>query len=80
MAIRHVLDEPAVAAAIIGARHAHHLPDTLAALHIELTDHDRETLLGCTGGASGPRGDVYTLERTAGGRHAAIMRYNLNTA
>lgn len=28
--------------------------------------------------AKGPLGDVYQLERLKGGRHAAIMRYNLN--
>jgi hypothetical protein len=27
--------------------------------------------------ALGPTGEVYGLERVRGGRHAAIMRYNL---
>ncbi|MBL0169521.1 MAG: aldo/keto reductase [Gemmatimonadaceae bacterium] len=80
VAIRCVLDEPAVAAAIVGARHARHLPDTLAALELHLRHEERGALHALLEHASGPSGDVYALERTKGGRHAAIMRYNLNTA
>ena len=79
VAIRHVLDEPAVAAAIVGARHAHHLPAILAATELVLTLTEHDALQTLLGHASGPLGDVYALERTKGGRHAAIMRYNLNT-
>ncbi len=79
VALRYVLDQPAVAAAIVGARHAGHLPATLAAASLSVTDDDRVALRALRDMATGPLGDVYELERDKGGRHAAIMRYNLNT-
>jgi hypothetical protein len=30
--------------------------------------------------AKGPHGDVYALEREKGGRHARIMKYELNAS
>jgi aryl-alcohol dehydrogenase-like predicted oxidoreductase len=80
VAVRWVLDQPLVAAAIVGARHARHLPATLAALSVPLSTAERSALSGALGAGSGPSGDVYTLERETGGRHAAIMRYGLNRA
>jgi aryl-alcohol dehydrogenase-like predicted oxidoreductase len=79
VAVRAVLDEPAVAAVIVGARHAQHLPATLSALTFTLTDTERATLRALIDAAPGPAGDVYGLERDPGGPHAGIMRYNLNT-
>lgn len=79
VAIRHVLDQPTVAAGIVGARHAGHLPATLAAAHLTLTADERAALNALLATATGPLGDVYSLEREKGGRHASIMRYNLNT-
>jgi len=78
VALRAVLDEPAVTAVIVGARHAAHLPATLAALSIELTAGERGAIVALQRVAPGPQGDVYTLERDANGAHAGIMRYNLN--
>ncbi len=79
IALRLVLDEPAVAATIIGARHAGHLAATLSSLDVALTAEERRQVQSLIGAFPGPRGDVYALERDKGGRHAAIMRYNLNT-
>ena len=79
IAIRAVLDEAAVSAAIVGARHAGHLAATVQALQITLTDDERSALLAHVHAANGPNGDVYALEREKGGRHASIMKYNLNT-
>lgn len=78
VAVRWVLDQPGVAAAIVGARHARHLPGTLAALDVTLSDEERRALADALGAGPGPTGDVYELEREKGGRHAAIMRYGLN--
>ncbi len=79
IALRAVLDEPDVAAVIVGARHAGHLPATLAALTLPaFTPAERATLRALQQDAPGPEGDVYTLERDRHGRHGAIMRYNLN--
>jgi len=81
VALRWVLDQPAVGAAIIGARNVAHLPATLAALRLTLTDAERSAIASSIeGDGPGPLGDVYTLEREKGGRHAVIMRYGLNAA
>ena len=79
IAIRHVLDHPAVAAVIVGARSTAHLTPTLAATQLTLSTADRDALSALLSSATGPNGDVYALEREKGGRHASIMRYNLNT-
>ncbi len=79
VAIRAVLDEPAVTSVIVGARTAAHLPNTLAALRLSLTNDDRAAIQVHVASAAGPRGDVYSLERDPDGVHAGIMRYNLNT-
>lgn len=78
VALRWVMDQPMVAAAIVGARHASHLPSTIAALALALSADDLAALDVVLADATGPRGDVYSLEREKGGRHSAIMRYNLN--
>jgi aryl-alcohol dehydrogenase-like predicted oxidoreductase len=80
VALAHVLGQAPVAAAIVGARSAAHLPATLAAATLTLSDTDRATLASLTSAAAGPLGDVYELERDKSGRHAAIMRYNLNAS
>lgn len=79
IALRYVLDQPSVAAAIVGARHAGHLPATLAATTLSITPAEQSTLQALLNTATGPLGDVYALEREKSGRHASIMRYNLNT-
>ncbi len=76
--LRCVLDTPIVSAVIVGARSAVHVAATLAALEIALTDDERRTIDALVECRSGPAGDVYELERVTGGRHAAIMRTNLN--
>ncbi|MBK6485908.1 MAG: aldo/keto reductase [Gemmatimonadetes bacterium] len=80
VAIRWVLDQPAVAAVIVGARHAGHLDDTRRALALQLTDADRTAIDDVLALATGPLGDVYDLERDREGAHGRIMRYNLNAA
>ncbi len=80
IAIRYVLDQPPVAAAIVGARSTAHLAPTIAATTIALTLAERSLLASILAQATGPLGDVYELEREKGGRHASIMRYNLNTS
>lgn len=78
VAIRWVLDQPGVAAAIVGARDASHLPHTVAALGLHLTDDDRAELDAILARSRGPTGEVYALERDRHGAHGRIMRYNLN--
>jgi aryl-alcohol dehydrogenase-like predicted oxidoreductase len=78
VAMRWVLDQPGVAAIIVGVRHAGHLPAITSALALRLTQEDREAIAAVQAGADGPAGDVYGLERIKGGAHASIMRYTLN--
>jgi aryl-alcohol dehydrogenase-like predicted oxidoreductase len=78
VALRWVLDRPAVAAAIVGTRHRGHFESIEAAFRISLTDEDRAEIGSATGEDPGPPGDVYQAERVPGGRHSTIMRYDLN--
>ncbi len=78
VATRWVLDQPGVAAAIVGARYADHLAQTLAVFSLKLDDDDRARLAPLLATHPGPEGDTYTLERDKGGRHGRIMKYNLN--
>ncbi len=78
VAMRYVLQKSQVAAVIVGARNASHLTATLAALDFELDAADLLHIEAVTGESNGPGGDTYSLERIKGGRHASIMKYNLN--
>ncbi len=78
VATRWVLDRPHVAGAIVGARYADHLPDTLSVFRFALDDADRAVLDDVLRHATGPLGDTYTLERDREGRHGRIMKYDLN--
>jgi aryl-alcohol dehydrogenase-like predicted oxidoreductase len=77
VAIRWVLDQPGVAGVIVGARHRSHLAPSCAALELSLDAADLARLAAIQASARGPSGDVYALERVRGGRHASIMRYDL---
>lgn len=79
VATRWVLDQPQVAAAIVGARYARHLPQTLQVFDFALDDDDRAAIAAIHARANGPNGPVYGLEGDRGSRHGRIMKYNLNT-
>ena len=80
VAIRVILDRPGVAAVIVGMPRRERIRELRAAFSLRLTDADRRELAEATGPSPGPLGDVYAAEREGGGRHAAIMRYDLNAA
>ncbi len=77
VALRWVLDQPGVSGAIVGARHARHLDQTIQAFAVALEDGDRAAIARVQSASTGPQGDVYDLERVKGGSHASIMRYTL---
>lgn len=79
VATRYVLDQPQVAAAIVGARYARHLPRMLQVFGWSLDAADRKALEAVLSQADGPTGLVYGLERDRGSRHGRIMKYNLNS-
>ena len=76
VATRWALDQPAVAAAIVGIRSERSVESALRVLELELDQHDRESLAAVL--PQTPPGDVYDLERVPGGPHAGIMKYDLN--
>ncbi len=80
VATRFVLDRPQVAGAIVGARYADRLPETLAVFDLVLDATDRDRIDDVLRDGTGPSGDVYDLERDRTGRHGTIMKYNLNQA
>lgn len=80
VATRWILDRPGVAAAIIGARYADRLDESLAVFRVALDDADRSKIGSILEQARGPLGDTFALERDREGRHGRIMKYNLNAA
>ena len=78
VATRWVLDQPHVAAAIVGARYAAHLPEHLQVFGFALDAQDRAAIEKLVSECPGPQGDTYALERDRTGRHGRIMKYNLN--
>ncbi|MEL7461412.1 MAG: aldo/keto reductase [Pseudomonadota bacterium] len=74
-----VLTRPGVAAAIVGARYARHLPQTLQVFDVALDADDLATIDAVLSAAASPQGPVFGLERDRTGRHGRIMKYNLNT-
>ncbi len=79
VALRAMLDNPEVAAAIVGARYADRLPKTLQVFDVTLSAEDQAELRAVLDRRQGPHGDVFGLERDTEGRHGKIMKYNLNS-
>ena len=73
-----ILERAQVAAAIVGATSAAHLPAHRRAAAVRLDDADRAAIAAVTDRRRGPAGDVYELERDREGRHGRIMKYALN--
>ena len=78
VAVRWVLDQPGVAAAIVGARYADKLASTLEVFTFQLTQADHALIAPLLAAAPGPAGEPYSLERDKTGRHGRIMKYELN--
>lgn len=80
VATRWVLDRPGVTAVILGAASAAHAADNLRVFALTLDREDLERIDAVLADHSGPSGDVYSVERTPGGRHGAIMKTHLNAS
>lgn len=78
VAVRWVLDQPGVAAAVVGARYADKLASTLEVFTLNLSAADHALLEPLLAAAPGPAGEPYSLERDKTGRHGRIMKYELN--
>ena len=78
VALRFVLDQPGVAAAIVGFSSVARMRDNRRALEMRLTPADHARIRAHTDAAFGPSGDIFGLERQRDGPHGRIMRYDLN--
>ena len=78
VAVRWVLDQPGVAAAIVGARYADRLASTLQVFGFRLDAQDHALLQPLLDACPGPDGEPYSLERDKQGPHGRIMKYDLN--
>jgi aryl-alcohol dehydrogenase-like predicted oxidoreductase len=78
VASRYVLEKPQVAAMVIGARNANHVDDMKKMFDFSFDTEDVAKLEAVFKQAKELDGDIYNLEREKGGRHANIMKYNLN--
>lgn len=77
VATRYILQKESVGAVIVGARNTRHLRDTVRLFSFELDEEDMVAIDRVTDRAEGPAGGVYGLERIKDGKHAVIMKYNL---
>ena len=73
-----VLEQPQVAAVIVGARNQAHALANAGIMDVVLDADDRSRIAAVIAQGNGLEGDVYTLERDRHGRHGSIMHYNLN--
>ena len=55
-----------------------HLKEAIAATHLKLTSTQLTQIDQVLEESVGPAGKVYEIERHSTGKHASIMRYNLN--
>lgn len=78
IAARWALDKPQVAAALIGAKDASHLDETLAVFRVKLDAADRATLDALAAASPGAPGDCYAVERDPESIHKRIMQMNQN--
>lgn len=78
IATRWVLDRSQVAALLLGTRNAAHLENNLRVFSLRLDADDRAELDTVLRRARGPLGEPFGLERVLGGRHATLMKTDLN--
>lgn len=77
-AARWVLDQPAVAAIIIGVRNSRHVEDNAKIFSFDLTPQEKEKLRNFISGYSNLKGEPFELERTIGSKYRNIMHMNIN--
>lgn len=78
IAVKYILQKHQVAGAIVGARNSRHINKFKRLKAFDLDKQDLEDINAVISKSIGPKGDVYDMERQKDGKHAKIMRYNLN--
>ena len=79
IAMKYILQKKYVASIIIGSRDSKHLSNLDRLDNFELDNSDLELLRQINKSGLGPSGRFYALEREKEGKHASIMKYNLNS-
>ena len=77
IAARWALDQPTVAAIILGTGSRSRAEENLKIGRIQLDDEDRHSIAECLEGQTIPQGDPYDLERDASSVHSGIIRTHL---
>lgn len=78
VAARWVLDQPAVAAIVLGVGSRSRAPQNALLGTLQLDDEDRHRILTQLDSLIIPPGDMYDLERDSGGPHSKIIKTNLH--
>lgn len=78
VATKYILDKPQVAGVIIGARNIHHLQENLGVFRLKLDKEDIQKIEKARNEAREISGDIYSVERIKGGKHAGVNRVNQN--
>jgi len=63
IAQRYILDTKSVAAVLVGVRNTNHIDDNVRAHSFRLTDGEMEVISSVVAKRSGPKGDVWDIER-----------------
>jgi aryl-alcohol dehydrogenase-like predicted oxidoreductase len=77
IAAKWVLDQPTVAAIILGIGSRSRIESNLMVSNVQLDDEDRQNIVECLGNLAIPAGDPYDLERDANSIHSRIIRTEL---
>ncbi len=78
VAARWVLDQPAVAAIIIGVRNSRHVEDNARIFSFDLTEEEKKELRDFISAYPTLDGEPFELERTIGSKYRSIMHMNIN--
>jgi aryl-alcohol dehydrogenase-like predicted oxidoreductase len=78
VAARWILDQPHVAAVILGIGSRSRAKENLALANLRLDDEDRQAIFAQLNTQAIPAGDMYELERDPGGPHTRIIKKNLH--
>ena len=78
VALAYVLGRPGVESAIVGMSSPQRIEEAVFAMDLTLPSIQVDRIRRLVEAAPGPPGDCFGLERDKGGRHAGIMKYDLN--
>lgn len=78
IATRWVLDQPGVAAVILGTGKTSRAKENATVQHLKLDATDIEAIHDSLAAMTIPPGDMYDLERDLDGKHASIIKMNLH--